>query len=255
MSKEENTPYSFKGDNAKLVDSIKSLLALDSKGALVPNGVCGLARQLLESAAERLTVEAQPAAWIKPDVLATLRGDECCYAFGEQSPKGNLVPLFTRSDAGEVEQLREAYAAAGEREHALREELAKVSREKNDVAYRANETFERLNSMTISKATMQNKLKQRLTAAEQRNACYESLLRQIIPCLAMSTNTTAPTYIRQIVEALPDPAEPSKAGPIPAEMAELALKLSKGPSPEEVRRNQAIAMGIKIEPANKESAQ
>ena len=56
MSKEENTPYSFKGDNAKLVDSIKSLLALDSKGALVPNGVCGLARQLLESAVERLTV-------------------------------------------------------------------------------------------------------------------------------------------------------------------------------------------------------
>lgn len=58
----------------------------------------------------------------------------------------------------------------------LREELAKVNREKNDVAYRANETAERLNSMTISKATMQNKLKQklistqqRLTAAEQRN--------------------------------------------------------------------------------------
>lgn len=51
--------------------------------------------------------EAQPVAWIKPDVLATLRGDECCYAFGEQSPKGNLIPLFTRSDAGEVESLRE----------------------------------------------------------------------------------------------------------------------------------------------------
>ena len=60
MSKEERAPYSFKGDNAKLVDSIKSLLALDSKGALVPNGVCGLARQLLESAAERLGVERQP---------------------------------------------------------------------------------------------------------------------------------------------------------------------------------------------------
>ena len=55
--------------------------------------------------------------------------------------------------------------------------------------------------------------------------------------------------------ALSASAEPSKAGPIPAEMAELALKLSKGPSPEEVRRNQAIAMGIKIERTNKESAQ
>jgi hypothetical protein len=62
MSKEENTPYSFKGDNAKLVGSIKSLLALDSQGALVPHGVGGLARQLLESAAERLGAEEQPAA-------------------------------------------------------------------------------------------------------------------------------------------------------------------------------------------------
>lgn len=54
MSKEENTPYSFNGDNAALVDSIKSLLALDSQGALVPHGVGGMARQLLESAVERL---------------------------------------------------------------------------------------------------------------------------------------------------------------------------------------------------------
>lgn len=63
MSKEESTPYSFKGDNAKLVDSIKSLLALDSQGALVPHGVGGMARQLLESAVERLAVDAQPAAF------------------------------------------------------------------------------------------------------------------------------------------------------------------------------------------------
>lgn len=52
-----------------------------------------------------------------------------------------------------------------------------------------------------------SELQQRLTAAEQRNARYESLLRQIIPCLAMSTNSTAPTYIRQINEALPQPTE------------------------------------------------
>jgi hypothetical protein len=50
-------------------------------------------------------------------------------------------------------------------------------------------------------------------------------------------------------------AEPAKVRAIPAEMAALALELSKGPSPEEVRRNQAIAMGIKIEPTNKEGAQ
>jgi hypothetical protein len=60
---------------------------------------------MLAAAPVPLQSDVQPAAWIKPDVLATLRGDECCYAFGEQSPKGNLVPLFTRSDAGEVERL------------------------------------------------------------------------------------------------------------------------------------------------------
>jgi hypothetical protein len=37
---------------------------------------------------------AQPVAWIKAEVLATLRGDECCYAFGEQNKKGSLVPLY-----------------------------------------------------------------------------------------------------------------------------------------------------------------
>ena len=72
------------------------------------------------------------------------------------------------------------YDAAQSELAALWEDLSKVNREKNDVAYRANETAERLNSMTISKATMQNKLKQklastqqRLTAAEQRNAELE----------------------------------------------------------------------------------
>jgi len=36
----------------------------------------------------------EPVAWIKPDVAATLRGDECCYAFGAQNPKGSLIPLY-----------------------------------------------------------------------------------------------------------------------------------------------------------------
>ena len=44
----------FFGDNTALVESIRSLLALDAAGALVPSGVCGLARQLLESAAARI---------------------------------------------------------------------------------------------------------------------------------------------------------------------------------------------------------
>lgn len=45
--------------------------------------------------AELAAIKAQePAAWIKKDVLATLTGDECCYAFGKQSPAGNLAPLY-----------------------------------------------------------------------------------------------------------------------------------------------------------------
>ena len=43
--------------------------------------------------------QGEAVAWIKPDVLATLRKDECCYAFGDQSPKGNLVPLYTSQPA------------------------------------------------------------------------------------------------------------------------------------------------------------
>jgi rubrerythrin len=144
MSKEESTPYSFKGDNAKLVDSIKSLLALDSKGALVPHGVCGLARQLLESAVERLAVDAQPVAWMyKENVWATglssyvWREKLELEAPGAESEIKDLAPLFTRSDAGEVDRLntvveqmkREAkndaiaYRAAIEKQEELRQDL------------------------------------------------------------------------------------------------------------------------------------
>lgn len=38
--------------------------------------------------------QVEPVAWMKPDVLETLRKDECCYAFGEQSKNGNLIPLY-----------------------------------------------------------------------------------------------------------------------------------------------------------------
>ncbi|WP_028941588.1 hypothetical protein [Pseudomonas vranovensis] len=49
----------FDGDNATLISSINFLLALDAKGALVPNGVCGLARQLLEASTIRLAAQLQ----------------------------------------------------------------------------------------------------------------------------------------------------------------------------------------------------
>ncbi len=64
----------------------------------------------------------------------------------------------------------------------LREELAewkaRAGRRTNDMGEISREKLE---------------LKQRLADAERRNMFCESMLRQIMPCLAMSTNTTAPT--------------------------------------------------------------
>lgn len=45
----------FDGDNEKLINSIRSLIALNDKGALTPHGIGGLARSLLSSAAVRLS--------------------------------------------------------------------------------------------------------------------------------------------------------------------------------------------------------
>jgi hypothetical protein len=52
----------FNGDNAKLVESIKALLALDESGSLVPHGVGGHARQLLSAAASRLSASIADTA-------------------------------------------------------------------------------------------------------------------------------------------------------------------------------------------------
>lgn len=108
MSKEE-TKDAFGGDNAALVSSINSLLALDAQGVLVPNGVCGLARQLLESAAERLTVERQadPVGWFTDDHVDDKSATTYTPAVAERwrSKGWPVTPLFTRSDAGEVERL------------------------------------------------------------------------------------------------------------------------------------------------------
>lgn len=53
----------------------------------------------LDRIAELESGRGEPVAWIKPEVAATLTGDECCYAFGSQNPKGNLVPLYTATPA------------------------------------------------------------------------------------------------------------------------------------------------------------
>ena len=46
----------FNGDNAKLVECIHALLAMDASGSMVPHGVGGHARALLTAAAARLPV-------------------------------------------------------------------------------------------------------------------------------------------------------------------------------------------------------
>lgn len=188
MSKEDSAPYSFKGDNAKLVDSIKSLLALDSKGALVPHGVCGLARQLLESAAERLSVEAQPAAYISASVLEHLMaGGDAGWQWIGPAPYGSdQIGLYTRSDAGEVDRLyalciekdermaemNKGWAAAIDQRDtaaaeaaALREELAQAD---NLLGETAEKQFQAEADLFDAQ--------QRLAAAEQRNAELFDLL-------------------------------------------------------------------------------
>lgn len=39
--------------------------------------------------------QAEPVAWVKQDVLTTLKENEVCYAFGAQDKKGRLIPLYT----------------------------------------------------------------------------------------------------------------------------------------------------------------
>lgn len=52
----------FRGDTAALIRNIDALLELDAAGALVPHGVGGHARGLLEAASVRLAAPAQPLA-------------------------------------------------------------------------------------------------------------------------------------------------------------------------------------------------
>ncbi|HCP79383.1 MAG: hypothetical protein CML16_03305 [Pusillimonas sp.] len=52
--KQEYPKDQFRGDNAALASSIRALLDLDAKGALVPNAISVLSRLLLSAAAERL---------------------------------------------------------------------------------------------------------------------------------------------------------------------------------------------------------
>lgn len=67
----------FNGDNAKLVESIKALLALDESGSLVPHGVGGHARQLLSAAASRLSASIADTAGALPAWFDTFLQNVC----------------------------------------------------------------------------------------------------------------------------------------------------------------------------------
>lgn len=65
----------FNGDNKKLVGCIKALLSMDADGVLVPHGIGGHARKLLESSAARIAPQQQgePVAWASPESLGGIR--------------------------------------------------------------------------------------------------------------------------------------------------------------------------------------
>jgi hypothetical protein len=51
-------PDGFNGDNAHLIECAKALIELDAKGALIPHGIGGHARQLLQAFIARLPIQA-----------------------------------------------------------------------------------------------------------------------------------------------------------------------------------------------------
>jgi hypothetical protein len=67
--------------------------------------------------------------------------------------------------------------------------------------------------MTISKATMQNKLKQRLTAAEQRNAELVELLNRVVQLWAAhDTKLQLADSICKLAPVIRDTIKPTESG-------------------------------------------
>lgn len=133
----------FRGNNKALISSINALLELDAKGSLAPHGIGEMARDLLETCAARLPAEqhqGEPVCWVNDQQLLLCskspRVDEPENPMTHNLPRniaGSALqgeycntPLFRNTDTAEVVALRGAYLRAGEREHELRTELAKL---------------------------------------------------------------------------------------------------------------------------------
>lgn len=100
-------------------------------------------------------------------------------------------PLYTHSDAGEVERMR---AELAESEN-LRDQAIIDAANNLDLATNLDKENDGLRAQ--------------LAERDAQLIGYKSLLRQVIPCLAMSTNSQSASYMRQIEEALSASAEPS----------------------------------------------
>ena len=80
----------FRGDTSHLISSIEALLSLDAEGALVPHGIGGHARDLLSSAAVRLSASRQEG-WISVEERMPGPGVIVLAFFRNSYGKGRVV--------------------------------------------------------------------------------------------------------------------------------------------------------------------
>jgi hypothetical protein len=91
----------FKGDNAKLISAIAALLDLDAKGALVPHGVGGHARTMLEAAAVRLGSKQHTVAATVDTCMAKKAMDEALEMLSAEAQTNPAVAAIQYAiDAG-----------------------------------------------------------------------------------------------------------------------------------------------------------
>ena len=106
---------------------------------------------------------------------------------GAKATMAPYQPLYTHPDSGEVERLREEV----------------------DHLQGIRQSLDQTLSACITK---REDLRAQLSERDALLRGYQSLLRQVLPCLAMSTNSQAASYMRQIEAALSASAEPSPSG-------------------------------------------
>jgi hypothetical protein len=102
----------FNGDNAKLVSAIEALLELDASGSLVPHGVGGHARTMLEAAAVRLSASKPAAPMIGFTVDCSQRIDDVLPADRRWTIAKaiGLVAEYRNCASGETKEVMQRFA-------------------------------------------------------------------------------------------------------------------------------------------------